>query len=107
VNQRNLPVFGVIFMNFHAVLAHIESYITIIKCIVGEIFFYDMPFVTATNNKLVNAEGGIDFHNMPKNRLATNFYHRLRPNATFFTDTGTITTCKDNCFHKFNGCFLF
>ena len=45
--------------------------------VVGEIFLDDIAFVSTANHEIVYSVSGINFHDMPKNGLATNFDHRF------------------------------
>jgi hypothetical protein len=44
-----------------------------------EILLDHISFVTQTNDKVVETELAIDFHDMPKYGLAANIDHWLRP----------------------------
>jgi len=62
-----------------------EGDITGVQEIIGEIFFYDITLVTAADYKFVDAVMAIDFEDVPKNWLATDFHHGLGLEVGFFT----------------------
>ena len=64
-----------------------------VEKIVSEIFFDDMLFIPSANDELIEAIMRIQLHDMPKNRLAAQFYHRLGFKLTLFANTGTVATC--------------
>ena len=72
--------------------------------VVGKVLLDHIPFITQTNDELIQSMGGVDLHNMPKDWLPPDFDHGLGPRRCFLTDTGAQTSCQDNYFHSL---FLF
>ena len=58
-----------------------------------------MAFISATNDKVINTMVGIYFHDMPENWLPPISTMGLGRVPSFFTDSGTKTTCKNYSFH--------
>ena len=59
-----------------------------------------LQFKVSITNKIIKTIVRVGFHNMPENRPATDFNHRLRAQMSLFTDSGPKTTCKYYCFHE-------
>lgn len=87
------------------IILHVESNVRCVQEIVGEIFLDDIAFVAAANEKIINAMGGIIFHDVLQDRLAADFNHGLWANRCFFTDACAQTTGKDDCFHFYCSSF--
>ena len=65
----------------------------------GELSLDHIALVTTADDKLIDSIGTVAFHNVPKDRLAPNFNHRLWFEVRLFTDASTQPTSKDDCFH--------
>src|SRR3974377_1505426 len=79
VDQRYLPGFGPVLVDWHAFLREIEGDVTDVKKIVGEIAFNDVAQIAATDHKLIHSAGRKDLHDVPEDRHAADFDHRLWP----------------------------
>ena len=77
VHQGYSPGFGLTLMHLHAVLAHVESNVRHVKKVVGKVLLDDVPLVAAANHEVVDAVVRIGLHDVPEDRLATNFNHGL------------------------------
>ena len=45
--------------------------------VVGEVFLDHVALVAAADHEVIDAVGGVDFHDVPENRLAADLDHRL------------------------------
>ena len=99
IHQGDSPRLCTLLMYIHTVLTHTEGYIRHMQEVVGKILFNHIPLVPTTDNKVVDTVSGVDLHNMPEDWLATNFNHRFRSVIRLFTDTGSISSSQDHCFH--------
>jgi hypothetical protein len=59
-----------------------------VEKVICEVFFNDLALVAATNNKIIDPMGGVDFHEMPKDWFATDLDHRLRLEMGFLRNSG-------------------
>ena len=57
VNKGYFPWFCIMLVDLHAVILHVERYVGHVKKVVGKVFFDDIAFVTAANNKVVHTMG--------------------------------------------------
>ena len=62
-------------VNFHLVVGHVEGDIRHVQKIVGKILLDDVALVAAANDEFIHAVSGIQFHDMPQDRLATDLDH--------------------------------
>ena len=46
--------------------------------VIGEILLDHMSLVAATDHEFIDAVSAVDLEDMPKDRLAADFHHRLR-----------------------------
>jgi hypothetical protein len=60
--------------------------------VVGEILLNDITLVTTANNKVFDPVSRIHFEDMPEDRLASDFDHRLGPEVTFLGNTRAGST---------------
>src|SRR5260370_25858884 len=88
VNERHLPRLGLILVNLHLVLRDIKRDIASLEIIIREIALDDVPAVSAADHEIMHPASRVDLHNVPKNGLAPDFNHRLRPEITFLADSG-------------------
>ena len=100
INQRHAPRFGILLVDFHFVVAHVEGHVGHVQEIVGEVFLDQVTLVSATDDEIIHPVGGIDFHHMPQDRLAADLDHRLGLEVGFFGDSGSEATGEDHCFHS-------
>ena len=77
-----------LFVDLHGVLLHIESHIGHVKKVIREVLLDHIPLVAGADDEVADAVGGVDFHDMPENRLASDLDHGLRPRRCLFTDAG-------------------
>jgi hypothetical protein len=81
------------FCNFNFVVLHVEGDIRGMQEIVGKIFLDQIAHVAKADDEIVHAVGGVDFYDVPPNRLATDFYHELGADRSFLADSRTQATC--------------
>ena len=55
--------------------------------------------VAKADNEVVDPVRGIDVKNMPKDRLAADFNHRLWAHRRLFADSRAHAAGEDDCFH--------
>jgi hypothetical protein len=68
--------------------------------IMGKILFDIIAFVPETDNKIVKAVTGINFHNMPENRSLTDLDHRLWLQMRLFAYAGAESSGKNDNFQS-------
>src|SRR5690242_10122916 len=86
-------------MHIHSVVGHVERHIGHMEKIVREILLDDVALVAETDDEIVDAPVGIDFHDVPEDRAATDLDHRLGTKMGLLTNPGAHTTCKNDGFH--------
>ena len=67
--------------------------------VVCKVFFDDVAFITAADDKVVNAVGGVELHDVPEDWFASDFDHGLWLEVRLFGDAGSEAAGEDNCFH--------
>ena len=72
--------------------------------IIGEIFFNNIAAIPQAYDEFVDAVGGVNFHDMPQDRLAANFHHRFGDAPGFFGQPGAQTAGKNDTFHVHTQC---
>ena len=73
----NLPVRLLAVMDSRFAGAQIDGDIVVDGVEVEEIFFDYFRFISQSDNKLVDSVVGIDIHDVPEDRSAADFDHRL------------------------------
>ena len=67
--------------------------------IVGEIFLDDVTLVAAANDEVMDAVERVSFHDVPKDRLATDFDHGFWSSGGFLAYPRSQSTREYDCFH--------
>lgn len=89
-------------MNLHFVALHVEGDIRHVQEVVCKVLLDEITLVAAANDKIVNVMKVIDFHDMPENRMASDFDHWFCLEMGFFGDASTEAACE-NCGFHFRG----
>src|SRR6187402_805813 len=100
VHERDPPRLRCTLRDGHLVFLHIEGDIRGVKEVVCEELLDDVSLVPAADDEVVDAEVGVDFHDVPKNRATTDLYHRFRANGRFLANPCAETAGKKNCLHN-------
>jgi len=66
VNKSYPPWFGVLLVDFHVVVAHVEGYIGHVQEVIREILLDNVALVTTTDDEIIDSVGRVDFHDVPK-----------------------------------------
>jgi len=77
----------------------VKGHIAHVQEVVGKIFLDQIAFVAAADYKLVDPMGAVDLQNVPEDRLAADFNHRLRLEVGFFADARAEAAGENYCFH--------
>ncbi|OSZ70704.1 hypothetical protein CAP39_07000 [Sphingomonas sp. IBVSS1] len=72
--------------------------------VIGEKFLNHIAFVTKADDEIIQAGSGIDFEDMPENRHAADFHHRLWANPRLFAKPGTKATGQNYRLHCSRTC---
>ncbi|MNC31332.1 hypothetical protein D3C75_796490 [compost metagenome] len=86
-------------VDMHAVFRHVKGHIGHVQEIVGEVFLDHIALVAQADHEVVDPIMGVDLHNVPDDRLATDFDHRLGTKMRLFADACTQAAGEDDCFH--------
>ena len=73
-----------ILVDSHLVLLHVEGDIRFVEEVVCKVLLDDISFVSKKDYEIIVPVGRVDFHDVPENRLAVDFDHRLWDNIGFF-----------------------
>ena len=84
LHDSNGPAFDAVLQHFQPVVLQVEAAVAVTQEIIREVFLDDVALVPAAHNKLINAVGGVNLHDVPQNRSAADFNHRLRLDDGFF-----------------------
>ena len=60
-----------------------------------------MSFISAAQNKLMESETGVPFHNMPQDRTPSNLHQGFGPELGFLSDSGSLSSGQNYHFHLF------
>ena len=109
VDHRYSPHLRMLVVHDHMILpvAEIKCDIRVVQEIIGKIFLDHMLHVTAADYKIIRTAGGVKFHDMPQDRFPADLHHRLRFQMTLLTDSGSVTSRQNNCFHFLSSRRLF
>ena len=94
-HQSYPPGLGRVLMHFHGVAGDVEGNVRHMQEVIGEIFLEHVTLVAKANDEIVEAMGRIDLHDVPDDRLAADFYHRLGPHERLFADPGAEAASQD------------
>src|SRR5262245_9474205 len=76
-----------------------HSQITIERAIIHHILLDYLALIAEGNDKILETIVRIVHHDVPKNRLPTNFHHWLRLHFGFFYETRAYAAGKNSYFH--------
>jgi len=62
------------------------------KKVVGKVLFDDIALVTTADDKVVDSVGGVQFHDVPEDWFASDFYHGLGLEVRLFGYAGAEAT---------------
>ena len=62
-------------MYLDSICTHVKCDIRHMQEIIRKIFLDHIPFIPTADDEIINAMMGVNFHDMPQDRLATNLYH--------------------------------
>src|SRR5690625_4534674 len=62
--------------------------------------FDDLALMSAADNEVIDTVGAVYLHDVPQDRPAADLDHGLRNDGGLFAQTGTVTSCKNDCFHE-------
>lgn len=77
IDECHTPGLRLALMNFHSVTHHVEGYVGHVEEVVGEVLLDHIPLVAAADHKVIHAVSGVNFHDVPQDRFAADFDHRL------------------------------
>src|SRR5262245_31396199 len=77
VDERDAPGFDIPVMDFHRIVRCIECDIRHVEKVVCEVFLDDVALISAADHKFIDPVVGVDFHDVPQDRLAADFNHRF------------------------------
>ena len=109
VDHRYSPHLRVLVVHGHMILpvAEIKCDIRVVKEIIGKIFLDHMLHVAAADYEIIRTAGGVKLHDMPQDRFPADLHHRLRFQMTLLTDSGSVASRQNNCFHFLSSRRLF
>ena len=81
------------------VVGKIKGYIGPMQVIIGEIFLDHMALIAAADDKIIVSVIRINFHDMPQNRSAADFNHRLWTQVAFLRYARSKAARQNNNFH--------
>ncbi len=99
VDEGNSPGLSNALVDLHSVFLHVEGHIGHMEEVVRKVFFDQIALVAAADDEVVDLVLGIDLEDVPEDRPATDFDHRLGTRMCLFAEPRAKTAGKDNCFH--------
>ncbi len=100
IHQGDAPRLGLVLVHFHLIRGHVEGDIRHVQEVVGKVFLDQIALVAAADDELIHTMGGIELHDVPEDRLATDLDHGLGLEVGFLGDAGTEATGEDDGFHS-------
>ena len=100
VDQGHAPRLCLVVDDLGRALAQIEGHVGAMEVVVGEVFLDDIALVAAADDKVVDAMGRIDLHDVPQDRAAADFHHRLRDADRFLGQPGSKTAGQNDALHQ-------
>src|SRR5260221_1229270 len=89
IDQGDRPGFSILAQNVHLVFAQVESDVGLVQEVVREILLDHIALVAEADDEIVDAVAGVDFHDMPQDRLAADLDHRFGTRIGLFGKTGS------------------
>ena len=99
VHQGDAPRLGVVVVDVHAVVRHVEGDVGHVQEVVGEVFLDDVALVAQADDEFADPVGRVDLHDVPQDRLAADLDHRLGADRGFFTEACAEAAGQDHGFH--------
>src|SRR6185437_8730357 len=100
VDQRDRPRLGFGLVYGQIVFAEIDGDVGHVKEVVDEIFFDHVAAVAEADDEFVDAVGRVDFHDVPKNRLAADLDHRFWLDIRFLGEARAQPAGQQDRFHS-------
>jgi hypothetical protein len=76
-----------------------EGKVTLHHPVVKKVLLDQMAFVAEAEYEFLKAVMGIDLHDVPENRLATDFHQRFWPELRLFPQPGSHPPAQNDNFH--------
>jgi hypothetical protein len=86
IDQGHLPWLGIAAVHFHGVVVQVEGHVRGMQEVVGEELLDHITLVAAADDELVDAVRRIALEDVPEDRLAADFDHRLGLDRCLFTE---------------------
>lgn len=99
VDEGDTPGLGVLLMDLHAVGAQVEGDVGHVQEVVGEVLLDHVALVAAADDEVIDAVGGVELHDVPKDRLAADLHHGLGLEIGLLGQACAEATGKDDGFH--------
>src|ERR1039457_5674314 len=93
VHKRDMPRLRNALMYLHPILSHIKGHVGHVQEVVSKVFLDQIPFVSATDNNVVDSMVRIDLQNVPENRAPADFHHWFGAQSRFFAQACSQPAC--------------
>ena len=100
VHHRHLPRLRKVIVYFHGIRLQIKGDIRRVQKIVRKKFFDHMLLVSRADHEVIEPIVGILFHDVPQDRLFSDFNHGFRTQMTLFRNARPESTCQQDYFHN-------
>src|SRR4051812_10949283 len=99
IDQRHTPVRWTTGAVTNLPPAHVNNQVATQRTVINHVLLNDFTFISECDGEIGKAVVRVILHNVPQNRLSTDFYHRLGFQHRFLGKAGSDATCKDCYFH--------
>lgn len=106
LHQCYPPRLGITLMHFHLVLRHVKSDIRHVQKVVGKVFLDQIALITEANHEVIDAMAGVDFHDVPENRLSADIHHGFGASSSLLGKAGAKSTRQYHGLHNFRFAFM-
>jgi hypothetical protein len=99
VDEVHDPVFAVLLVIGHFAVGEVDRHASRETVVIDEIAFDDLALVAEGDQKLLEAERGVVLHDVPEDRPAADFDHRLWPNFGFLGKASAESAGENDGLH--------
>jgi hypothetical protein len=86
-------------MHCNVAVFEIHGKIGIQQAVIAEILLDDFALVAKGEDKIPETEAGVNGHDMPQDRAAANFHHRLGFDRSFLPQAGSLAAAQNDSIH--------
>jgi hypothetical protein len=99
VDERHPPGLGRRLMHLHGPGGQVQGHVAGVQVVVGEVLLDHVAAVAQAHDEVGEPVGGVDLHDVPQQRLASDLDRRLGTHGGLLGDTGPQSSGEDDHLH--------